>query len=222
MLFDKDCHSYYEKKSIDLKNELTTTDLAIIKKLEVKVKEEFYTQYEYENLKEHLGIYVISNENDNELKYLKPSKYGVTNNEYDQIYNKFNEIDNKYKKILIRNSKIIDFDDIWFREKQHVIDKLIIALDNRILNDVQKKQLFEFIMNIENATLIQKERFILYYGLQENNNEIYNIAQIAQLHNCTKSNIRQAVNRIKSKITHLSNEKIEILRQILNELNIKF
>lgn len=207
------------EETINLEKELTNIELSIIRKLEVEINKGFYTPCEYQNLKEHLGIYHIMNENDKELKYLKPSKYGVSKNEYNQLCNKFEEIDNKYANLLNSNFRRTSFENVWLRERQHIRDKLITILNKKNLNNTQKQQIYDFVMNMESATDIQKNRFILYYGLDKNNNEVHTISQIAKLHNCTPSNIRQSINHLKSGIVRLSNEKIEILRQIVNKLN---
>lgn len=213
MLFE----GYCDNEIIDLKEELTEVALNIIERLEVKIKGKLYTKYEYEDLKESLGIYCSKYDSNKEQKYIKPLKYGVTKEEYDYIFTIFNEIDNKYKELLKGNCRKINFENIWFREKQHIRDKLITCLEKQTLNNNQRKKIFQIVMSMEDTTLIQKERFIIYYGLDKSKEEIHNATKIAKLQNCTKSTIIQSINKIKSKIPRLSDEKIEIIRNIVNK-----
>lgn len=211
------CERYFENRTIDLKRELTIEEIKIIEKLEAKIENKLYNGYEYEDLKEAAGIYFSRWDENKELKYMKPLKYGVTKSEYNQICNKFEKIDAKYEELLQINMKKRNFECIWFREKQHIRDKFITFLEEQTLNNAQKEKIFEIIMNMENATLMQKERFILYYGLDKNKEKIHNASKISKLENCCQSNIRQAINKIKSKIPQLSDEKIELIRKLIRE-----
>lgn len=201
----------------NLKDELDDKDMQIIKKLECEIHNEFYTGAEYYRLKENLGIYYSFYKEEPEQKYKKPLKYGVTKEEFDYVHNTFNRIDNKYAEILDEHWRKIDFDTIWFTEKQHVRDKLISFLEEKILNDIQKQQLFDIVMNMKETTLLQKERFILYYGLDREKIKIHSCSQIAKIQNCTSSNIRQTINKIKSRFIRLSDEEIDKIREIIKE-----
>ena len=142
---------------INLKDELSDKDIQVINKLECEVHNEFYTGAEYYKLKENLGIYYSSYKEEPELKYKKPLKYGVTKEEFDYVHNTFNRIDNKYANILDEHWRRIDFSVIWLAEKQHVRDKLINFLEVEILNDTQRQQLFDIVINMKETTLLQKE-----------------------------------------------------------------
>ncbi len=200
---------------INLKDELSDKDIQVINKLECEVHNEFYTGAEYYKLKENLGIYYSSYKEEPELKYKKPLKYGVTKEEFDYVHNTFNRIDNKYANILDEHWRRIDFSVIWLAEKQHVRDKLINFLEVEILNDTQRQQLFDIVINMKETTLLQKERFILYYGLDKDKAKIHSCSKIATIQNCTSSNIRQAINKIKSRFIRLSDEEIDQIREII-------
>lgn len=215
MSFEEFCKRYLENRIIDLKKELSTEEIKTLEKLEIKIENKLYNGLEYEDLKEAAGIYCSKYEKNKELKYMKPSKYGVSKNEYDQLFDKFEKINIKYKELLEIDMRKRDFEYIWFREKQHIRDKLITFLEKQTLDDIQRKKLFEIIMNMEDATLIQKERFILYYGLDKNKKKIHNATKIAKLQKCTASSIRQSINRIKSQIPQLSDENIDRIREII-------
>lgn len=215
MLLEEYCDKYFDTAIIDLKKELTEIELEIIEKLEVKIEDKLYTAHKYEEVKETLGIYYSKNDKDKELKYKKPMKYGISKKEYDLITAKFTKIDNKYKELLGVDFKKRDFDYIWFKEKQYVRDKLILFLEKKTLNDIQKQNLFNIIMNMENTTIMQKERFILYYGLDQKEEKVHSISKIAKLQSCSESNIRQTINKVKSKIPRLTDEEIDIIREII-------
>lgn len=215
MSFEEFCKRYLENRIIDLKKELTTEEIKTLEKLEIKIENKLYNGLEYEDLKDAAGIYCSKYDKNKELKYMKPLKYGVGKREYNKICKKIENMDKKYEELLEIDIRKRNFEDIWFREKQHIRDKLITFLEGQTLNNVQRKKLFEIIMNMEDATLKQKERFILYYGLGKNKEKIHNFSKIAKLENCCQSNIRQSINKIKSKIIRLSNEDIDVIRKII-------
>ncbi len=215
MLLEEYCDKYFDTAIIDLKKELTEKEIEIIEKLEVKIEDRLYTAYKYEDIKETLGIYCSKNDKHKELKYKKPEKYGISKEEYDLIIVKFNKIDNKYEELLGVDFKRRDFNYIWFKEKQCVRDKLIIFLEEHTLDDIQKQKLLNIIMSMKNTTIMQKERFILYYGLDQNKEKIHSASKIAKLQNCSTSNIRQAINKVKSKIPRLEDEEIDIIREMI-------
>lgn len=215
---DNFCYNYFQKRSIPVIEELTEEAIHVLEKLEIIIDEKIYTIAEYIELKKYIGIYEIDYEKTKNKKYIKPSKYGITKKEFDYISNTFNRIDQKYEKELSIVRRKIQFMDIVKKEKEHIRDKFIILLEKNVFNDVQKKKLTEFILGIDEISDVYKERFILYYGLQT---QKYNMPEIAKLQNCTVTNIRYSINRVKTTILHLPNEKIEILRNIMNEIKVK-
>ena len=52
MSFEEYCEKYLKNEIIDLKKELTTEEVKIIEKLEVKIENKLYNGYQYEDLKE--------------------------------------------------------------------------------------------------------------------------------------------------------------------------
>ena len=126
---------------------------------------------------------------------------------YFSKYDKDKEL--KYKKPLKYGVTKEEYDKIY--NKFTEIDE---KYENLLEVNIPKKS-FEAIMNIEDATPMQKERFILYYGLDKE--KIHSASKLAKLQHCTQSNIRQAINKIKSKIIRLPDEKIDIIREIIEE-----
>lgn len=209
-------HIYFDNKTINLKKAFSQTELKTINKLEVEIEDRFYTVHEYTELKRNLGIFFNINK-DKELKYLKPLKYKVCKSDFNQLCKKIDEIDNKYEDLLRDFRGRIDFKDMWFSEKVHIRDKLINMLNEEKIDNNQNKELLKIVMDIENVKLVTKQRFILYYGLDGNKKKIHNCCEIARLEGCSASNIRQSVNQIKSKLLRLSDEKIDVLRKIVNK-----
>lgn len=109
-------------------------------------------------------------------------------------------------------------DKIWIEERQVIRDNLIKALKENKLNEIQKKQLLEIVMSIDKATDLQKERFVLYYGLDGNQGKC-SISEIAKLQKCSYPGIRLSVNKIESRLIRVSDDKIEILKQIVNKIS---
>lgn len=132
------------------------------------------------------------------------------------ICNQFNRIDCKYEKILNINFKSIRFEDVLLKEKQYVRDKIINALDKNKLNKKQKEQLLSIIVSIKDVSIIQVQRFAMYYCLGSNTKERYSVPEIAKLQGCSDSSIRQGIRIIKSSLIRISNEEISIIREMVD------
>ena len=68
---------------------------------------------------------------------------------------------------------------------------------------------------MENVSLKQKERFIMYFGLDNKKIKAHDYKEIAKQQKCSSSNIRQAIRTVASKIVRLSDEEIDEIRKIL-------
>ena len=71
--------------------------------------------------------------------------------------------------------------EIIFFSKENVRDNFINLLEKDEITNKEKQQLLEIIFNMKKITSIQKERFILYYGLDFKKEKIHNYAKIARL-----------------------------------------
>ena len=84
-------NKYHNKKIVDLKKHLSRKDFEILKKLDIDVKDEIYTEYEFERLVMEMYKYYES-ENDIEgnepkiKKHLADTKVGKE--EYIELLNK--------------------------------------------------------------------------------------------------------------------------------------
>lgn len=132
----------------------------------VVIQDKIYTELEYDELKENLYLYYAEDPCEEKQKYVRPSRYGITNDDFDKIFNKFNEIDKKYEKSFNRiEVKGNIRRTIKYSERQIIRDNFIRVLEYAKLNSEQKQLVFEIIMNISDVMPIQKERFSIYYGL---------------------------------------------------------
>ena len=57
MGYDEWHKEYLEKKIVNIKNELDTKDLKILSKLNIKIEDKVYTEYELETLTVEVGAY---------------------------------------------------------------------------------------------------------------------------------------------------------------------
>lgn len=95
-------------------------------------------------------------------------------------------------------------------------------LDNIRQNKINKKQkivLNNFIKNLEKCTDIQKRRFLMYYNLLPNNNQILTYTDIGKIENCSGSAIKISVISVISQLIHLDKNKMEILLNIIQSIN---
>lgn len=86
-------YKYHNKEIIDIKKELASNQLEIIKKLGIEVKDKIYTEYEYECLKGDLSEYIQDEDNEYEAKSLDDKN--VSKEDFDNLIKRINEIDEK-------------------------------------------------------------------------------------------------------------------------------
>ena len=99
-----------------------------------------------------------------------------------------------------------------FEDKSIIIDKFIELAKKSKLNSEQKK----IIENLNETTETQKERFILYYGLNEFGPDVKNLNKIAKIYGCTASAVRGSVISVKNKLSKL-NEEFKVIEQVVTE-----
>lgn len=101
-------------------------------------------------------------------------------------------------------------------EKNKIIETLIKLAKTSKLNDEQKKKIVEVLDNMDIITETQRERFIMYYGLNTNGLDFSNLARIARIYNCTTSAIRLSVVTVKNKLVRLD-EEFKIIVDVVKE-----
>lgn len=94
--------------------------------------------------------------------------------------------------------------------------------DIRIKNiDKNKKILLaDFIKDLENGTEKQKRRFLMYYNLMPNNNNILNYSDIAKIEGCSISAIKTSVISIVSYLVRLEDNQKSLFLTIMNKIDI--
>ena len=85
------------------------------------------------------------------------------------------------------------------------------------ISEEKKRLLYDLVINLDNATELQKERFILVYNLQSIPNIKYNISNIARKQNCSPSAVKYSIGRIRNYLINLKSEKKDIFREIVKK-----
>lgn len=101
-------------------------------------------------------------------------------------------------------------------EKSLTIDTLLELAKKSKLNNNQKNKIVQIVENMDNVTETQRERFIMYYGLNTNGLDFKNMKKIAKIYKCTISAIRISIVSVRNKLVRL-NEGFEVIEQVLNE-----
>lgn len=103
-----------------------------------------------------------------------------------------------------------------YEEKREIIDKLEeLALEDKYSIEI-KEQLFNMITNLKLGTLLQKERYILYYGFDISKERRYRVSEIARMCNCTPSNIKSSVFAMRRALLRLPPDEIKEFEKIVN------
>lgn len=103
-----------------------------------------------------------------------------------------------------------------FKEKSEIVDELIELMKKSLLNRDQKQKILNIVNEMNIATENQKNRFILFYGLDENRSDYRTLGKIAKKDNCTTSAVRLSIITVRNKLSRLK-EEFEIIEQIVNE-----
>ena len=105
-----------------------------------------------------------------------------------------------------------------YEEKRGIIDKLEeLALKDKYSIE-HKKQLFKLIMNLKEGTLLQKERYILYYGFNIDKDRRCGYTEISKMYKCTPANIKGSVLAMRRALIRLLPDKIKEFEKIVNKV----
>ena len=107
-----------------------------------------------------------------------------------------------------------------FADKSKIIDDVLILARQSKLNNTQRARLLNVIENLEDSTEIQKERVIMYYGLEKHNSNTKKLNEIAKIYGVTISAIRISVVNTRIKIARRK-EDFEIIEKIADECKMK-
>lgn len=107
-------------------------------------------------------------------------------------------------------------------DKNSIVDSLLELARKTKLNKNQKNRFSNIVDNLENATETQKERFIMYYGLNTNGMDFTKLSKIAQIYGCTTPAIRNSIITLRNKLSNLEDDFYD-LEELYRDcaLNIK-
>lgn len=94
-----------------------------------------------------------------------------------------------------------------YNNKLNEVDLFYIRLKKGWVSDNEKQKLYELVINLEERTKSQKERFILFYNLKKEQSEKYNYTSLGKKESCASSAIRYSVVRIKHTLANLEGER---------------
>lgn len=100
------------------------------------------------------------------------------------------------------------------KDKRYIINILIALAKSSNLNTNQNDRVLKAVNSLKNATEIQKERFIKYYGFDGSGCK--KLVDIAKIYDKTASTIRGSVIAIELKLAR-SDEAFEVIESIVNE-----
>lgn len=101
-------------------------------------------------------------------------------------------------------------------------EELLELLSKGKFNNSQKAKIMDLIDKDATATENEKERCMLYYGLNKNNRKPLNYKQIAQIYGCSDSAIRNSVYSMKRKLLKYTDTKENlIVKKIINECRME-
>lgn len=85
---------YHNKEFIDLKNKLTDEDINVLGKLGIEIKDQLYTECEFDIVNMRLSRYYIDEEemSEEEIETTKQLPKNVTKDEYNKLLDNFNKI----------------------------------------------------------------------------------------------------------------------------------
>ena len=102
-------------------------------------------------------------------------------------------------------------------ERSDVVYQILKLANNNLLDEIQKQKLRAIVLNLNNRTDNQKQRFLLYYNLKKNQQNTYGLTDVSRLHNVTPHAIRCSIGRIRNALVNLQDEKILAIKEILED-----
>ncbi len=115
----------------------------------------------------------------------------------------------KENEVIIIEEQYISYDD-----RRNLVNEVLELAKQDKLNNQQKKQLHDIVMDIS-GTDTQKQRFLLFYNLEEQQDKKYRWCDLQKRYNCTYNAIKSSVNRIAFKLMRADVDKILMLKRML-------
>lgn len=104
-----------------------------------------------------------------------------------------------------------------YNKKLNNVDLFFIRLKNGWVSEEKKQLLYELVISLDNATKLQKERFILFYNLDSKSNLKYNLSSLGREQNCSGSAIKYSISRIRSFLVNLTDSCKENFEKIIKD-----
>lgn len=101
-----------------------------------------------------------------------------------------------------------------FNERVEIVERVIDLLKHNKINQNQKEQVYNIVMNINNKTDKQKDRFTKFYNLQPLQEKHYTLSEIAKQYGCSISAINYSIISIRAALFRVSEDEILILQKI--------
>lgn len=101
-----------------------------------------------------------------------------------------------------------------FNERVEIVEKILDLLKHNKINRNQKEQIYNIVMNINNKTDKQKDRFTKFYNLQSLQEKHYTLSEIAKQYGCTISAIKYSIISVRAALFRVSEDEILILQKI--------
>lgn len=105
-------------------------------------------------------------------------------------------------------------------KKSKTVDTLIKLAKTSKLNNEQKNRIVEILDNMDIITETQRERFIMYYGLNTNGLNFRKLIKIAKIYDCSTTAVRLSIVTVKQKLVRLD-EEFKIIEDVVKECTKK-
>lgn len=103
------------------------------------------------------------------------------------------------------------------KRRSDVIDELLCLTKKSKLSDAQRAKFLNIVENLNTVTETQRERFIIYYSLSDNNKiPAGNYTTIAKVYGCTANAIINSVHSVRNRLARMR-EGFEELEKIVEE-----
>ncbi len=102
-------------------------------------------------------------------------------------------------------------------ERSDVVYQILELAKSNSLSVEHKKKIYDIVMSLNNRTENQKQRFLLFYNLNVNQEKTYRQCDLARLYNVLANAIRCSVGRIRNALVNLRDERMVELKDILED-----
>ena len=106
-------------------------------------------------------------------------------------------------------------------ERSDVVYQILELAKSNSLSVEHKKKIYDIVMSLNNRTENQKQRFLLFYNLNVNQEQTYRQCDLARLYNVSSNAIRCSVGRIRNALVNLRDERMVVLKDILEDYKNK-